>query len=1667
MEEETNILEGLVQDQDKPEQTALEEGLDSIYERYLSNNRLVDDSKKALRATTLLTTLARADDSKDIPSQLNAEAIAASEKLLKSGQEYQFRTELALGQMSREAANLSTLRQNMSKFNYSEQDRKVIDTAYNNIVNASAERRAKTALEEAAIERIQSMASADPVQAKVLLDLMDKDKGDAYSTWKNNNIKIQMLRQRAEELDEEYQQSGWGRTIINFAFGLVPTAYNFSRAGIVGDGTIGDFFAVGNSLRKQGETLWNMPMDEFVEYAAKDGELMKNLRYNASSMFGLIDDPAAATDIMENLIASTDDSKFWNNVWGGVEIASAIPWGKVATTTRTLVVNGATKDAVRNLDNAARILETGGEEAMERATGVTAREFEQEASVRAADPTRPGVSLATELADHMAAADKAIDEVMNPINAGRYNNLEELDAGVRARIDEIKAELGRPVKDVDVSVSTTKLPGGQVAHRVTMLIGKLDGFGFASEAAAKRAAANLGHQFEVVETVTEKTVPKFKPESKVEFNSKTVNAEDGESYYHYTVTSKDGDEIPVSFTLHHDTGVAEIDVGGLAVNKLGAKEIRSIAAQISDEVPEIKKFEGGRATGARAKSGKNLDEDGSVASIDAERLRGQTEIVRDMSGQFFIKITKDMPETAWLSGKLQPEQQGFVSRMLGRYIQSVARTSDPLLHGRAVEAGSYINRQLAVINKDLMGIFRRLPATSRKMVGEILHQGQLNRRWYSDDEVHFLMERSIGRRATDAEIAAYRDARLINDMEFRLHNTVIYLDKLQRGEESVKFRARWGEEFDEDVVIDYNLNQIPKDRVYNASENTHYVHGRNPLTTAELEKLKNNGYVMLEFPDAFHLPEGIVTNKVLIKKTDLEIRPLRENQLMYKPGGHTMYADRYFVKQGVEGVQKDTGSKYLLAPKTYRTAANAAEGRKWAEVMNAARVYAKENPGVAGEKLDELFFKSNKSFPTGEEFLAEVRHGSMNLDHPFEVTFDRELPTLYNRSGEDFTKLFNEDELGVNGYYRTTGRMYTGQKGDEVLKDTNGELADILDPYDTMVKSMQQVTRKFGLFDYKQNALTRFQNTYKQYLTADAADLEPGSFFLNAKVAPHVSVEIRNMIEAQRDAIKNVLRFETPEDKVARQRWQSLAEAALGNGDSKLRKMAHDAVWWWKERNPLSAMRGLAFDSKLGMFNIGQLLVQSSTMLSATAMSPKFGLAGMAGLYPMHSYLLRKGSEATLDAMVKKGVWKVMAFDTPQEFKEYARHMYKSGFTSMNGSHIMINDYGPAAHFGSFGEKANTVREHARVFFYTSETWNRLVAYRIAWGKAWEQGLRPIDKQFDLTVAKLADDYSFNMTHESAALWQKGIWSIPTQFWAYNQRMFDAMFGSRFKGWERARLIGLNLGIAGSAGIPGVEAVAELIKEKTGKAPDINSLYGIADRGIIDYINYQATGADVKIGERIGTGGWGTQVVRSLFGNSQFGEVSFADMVGGATYTIGKGVGKTMWSVAKYAAAESGSDMGDHALTKEAFMQMLKEVSTFGNLSKAMMIQQYGLYKSNKGTILADDLPESDAVYAALSFRPAKADEIGYMMAWRKDHDEAIQEVSTKLRNWRQEAMHTGDWEKNAQKANALIRLLPEADRRKVLQRVNNITDDSFYDYLDEKVTKEQSEHDMFNEGNQ
>lgn len=1037
---------------------------------------------------------------------------------------------------------------------------------------------------------------------------------------------------------------------------------------------------------------------------------------------------------------------------------------------------------------------------------------------------------------------------------------------------------------------------------------------------------------------------------------------------------------------------------------------------------------------------------------------------RDVSMQYFPQVRVAVTETGFYTQKLEVPERGWLA---GKLLGS-RKLTDIVLGNKAQVATNTRQRLQKTLEAQFLEGFHKLDKNERAFVGEFLMKQENEGKWFTEQEIRGIWQRAKGESPSEAELGAIRLHRDINDLEYAMRNDELYKDMHIRGMQTVNLNTSLGFHKFNGRVSEITSDAIGKERIYNVTDMKHYAYGLEELTAKEIGRLKSQGYKLVEAEEPIKLSDGTTVKTFISYPDNMTVSELERIQLNYRPGGHRMYTDKYFVKQVARGVQSDTAKAFLLNPSTYITAPTMKEAKAWADTMNKAIDMFKA--GATPAELDSEVFKMNKAYPSGADFKQWVDEGVIGLGDKLEAVFDRELPSAYNQAGPDIARFLDEDASGFNGWLRTNGRMYYSSKG-EHLKDFRGELAPTLDPYEAISKSLYNIANISSFADYKITAVDRWVRQFKDYLNVkDLPDLVKGSpvrIFNEATVLSNVPEKLKQQIMNQKAVITRTLNWETPFENQMKQNVRSFAEWVDGDGIRS--KASQKTLDWFYEKNPVSSLRGFVFDAKLGMFNIGQFAVQTSTSFAAISLSPELGARAIPLTLPMRWYLMKGGDETALDLLAKRGLGKLSGFADEAEFKSFMRNARKSGFFDITSQHQLVNSYGPQA-YATFGSKVEKIRELGRIPFNEAEMMNRTFAYRIAWGETVKGGKFTVgSQQFLEQVAGRAEDYAFQMSSSSAAWWQKGVLSVPTQFWAYNARMLEAMLGDTFTPAQRARLAVGQFMLYGTSGIIGMDLVADMIsKNNGGQKPSIDSWAGSLNRGFFDTLVYHATGADMSLGARMGTGNWFTDLMKDLTGNSDFADKSTVDVLGGATMGVTFGFAKSLGRLFKYSIAEAGGDItgeddANYSLTKDAATKMFANISTANNAMKAYVAYRYGMYLSGeKNTLLVDKLPKADAAFIMLGFKPGEADELTLSMQYLSDRSKASKDAAAQIRNWRTEMMVNPDkLEENMHKVNMFVKLLPDDIRLQALKQSKVGIPQSLYDSVEKKIELNQIERDM------
>jgi hypothetical protein len=955
-------------------------------------------------------------------------------------------------------------------------------------------------------------------------------------------------------------------------------------------------------------------------------------------------------------------------------------------------------------------------------------------------------------------------------------------------------------------------------------------------------------------------------------------------------------------------------------------------------------------------------------------------VVQDISGKWFVRHEAAVDESSFFSVTLPNSARG----MLANFFQSARLNA-----GVDVIAGAQVgelrrNVFIRQIVRPLEQTLRRLDGAARRQLNHIAQAGMSARKWYNREEFNMMYEANTNRRAPASVWNAYQSYRRMNDVEWELRNAAMYREKVTQGYASVSFEV--------DGVRADMLNG----RVFTTLPDNRVVYDPSTRSMRQLSEIPE-GHVVVRMAEPVQSADGWFADTFLLRRNQLTERALRYDQLAYSPGGHRMYPANWFVRQTRRGAQPD-GSEFLMNPRTFIGVRTEGQARFWAERMNQARALVlaadRQMTPELVRKIDELF-DGHQAFSTAREFAQYVEEGRVNLDEAFEVLGDRQLPEAYNNTT---TMRFGDpDETAFESWLGSQGRMYYGRKGEEVLPDFTGREGQVLNMQEMMQRSQANVANLYGFGDHRTEMVNRWARTYGRF--TGMSDRSPAEIFYQGLINTEDQT-ILNSAEASRRAIMNVMSHRTPMAQRTDAWTRSVIDRVAGMDPNswfgKLRTSAATGLDnWHRTNNFQAALTGAAFDMKLGLFNVAQLPLQLSHAMAIASLAPWDSGRVMINSGPSIAYMIN-GADGILDLLVSNGMHKTLGL-SGDDYRAMMRQMRNSGFVFPDNSHILINNAGTSA--------IQPIREAGRAFFNTGEGLVRGMAFQVGWMETRRKfsTMATDSPEFIRQAISRAHDYSFNMTRASAAFWQQGPLAVPTQFFSYFTRMIEAMTSNQFTMAQRAQLVAGQWAAYGRDGVPLANIIMDTYESltggPTGEYPDLETIEGTLRRGLVDRLWLMATGQDVVIGSRFGSGNQLGDIFNSLIGNSPYGETSFAAMAGGASYNIHlQAFGDAADFVndaLQYAASFHGDP--DINIPQRSFQRMASNISTFSNAHKAWMIHRFGIYQSGRGTVLIDGVPPQQWLASLLSFHPGETLELSELFQYFENEGEMVQEVSREV----------------------------------------------------------------------
>lgn len=1357
-----------------------------------------------------------------------------------------------------------------------------------------------------------------------------------------------------EDLDSRQKNMGWGETIVTYGEQFIPFLSWANTSNAIKDQKFGGFLP-GSNLREQVQYLYLLPPDQFKSALSQ--------AVNDIAKSNILD----AKTFAQAVISFSTSDEYLNNVFGLLDIAD------VATLGGSLALKGV-KRGVQATSGAARASGT-------RAAATAASEAPSEVAKAVKDAVK-GLEGAEPDLNKILTHQGKIDE------AGTYTALTRLKEDFTRvdpnhRVAELKSKVAS-IFNPDVLGDSIGTLSRESADRILL---------HARESAAALREAML------VPTV-----------GRLTDQALTVGLEGAKA------------TIKREFN-HFNDSILDIDYVSRQPSMASTYEINVKVAK-----PDQTLFE-------------NRNQAYFFAKEQYKLLDSDYRIEQQGTG-FYINITRTLDETQDAVRDVMVDTANSTPTGLANSLAGWVRTADDLIdpfsrgQRKAVQSlanemhryGKSVGESIGTLRKESRNKLNRLWEADRRYVDPAT--GKIGRfaKTLGEFEKNF---RTVNNAApTEAEAKAYFDAVALNDFDWFIRNYGVYRDKARTGVKEYTYSFETVDPKSGDIsttdiprfegkivekLPDYSSTDPFTVLVYDPTSKSHKFLKSTTLTDGDKQLLDGltgeNGFKAIEvYQVLMNRPFKKVTgsdepvNFVLLK--DYQESRLSWDQLPYQPGGHKVTASKFYVKQPVMSTGMDQRKVYM-GDKAVFGFETQAEAAKYAQRMEEARKIMLNGGDLKGylsrnlpfsDKQFRQFFEETVDPATGEripptflktERFVNVSSGRKTVDDYRDIAFEQDA----TRSPYGNYPLFDKEF--------TTSRdpdLWTVKElGSELNPVYKLDTARTLDPLVTLNRSMRNIMTDRAMNDYRISSIEKFATEFQDVMTVSRDEFlrSPMEYLENLPLDAKNSN--KDKLAAAKNSARAIKSFIGTNTELGKQiRWaqekaQNLVYNNLGQTSSDF--VSENLLG--SIPDPARFMRSVAFHTKLGLFNPVQLFVQGQGLAHAMAIAgPVNGTVGAAagGLFSIAR--LNKNPQI-LDRL--GSIYATLTRSSKKEFIESWQEMRKTGWDNVEGEVAFKDDVtDPKVFTSGFGQ----FLDKGTIFFKETERLLRQSAWHMAYREFRKENPdKMIGNLERMRILERADLLTLNMTRASNASWQQGLFSVPTQFFAFQARLAEQMLGKRLTQAEKRRAILMYSTLYGvPVGAGTVTAVypwyQEVREQAIARGVNVDDTWVQAfHNGMLSVILEGVTGTEYNVAERLGPGG--ISIVKELID----GDKTLNDFVFGASGSIlGDIIGSLDPLVGHLSDLFNGTNNYEGLLVED-FMNASKEISSLNSAFRVYMAAKTGEYISKKGTYIGDTTTFDSLVAAITGLTPVEMSDAFVKGNILKDMSEDKKELTKKITN--------------------------------------------------------------------
>lgn len=976
---------------------------------------------------------------------------------------------------------------------------------------------------------------------------------------------------------------------------------------------------------------------------------------------------------------------------------------------------------------------------------------------------------------------------------------------------------------------------------------------------------------------------------------------------------------------------------------------------------------------------------------------GNYDIVQQGAG-YALKVTDHVDETLdivrdWFT-KTQATSTpvSIMNRFLG-----LIRTTPDIVSKLEME-----NRHIATHGTQLLNSAIK---TEADKIGKLSREEWKNlRTFFERDNMEMRFSNTVGDFAAEYKnqfkvlpsertVRAYFAYRQLNDFDYVIRNLGFQRDLTIQGVKEYRFIQRFPETESAPSSTAYSPYFMGKEveklpvggksyGVYHFDSDTGgFSYHRSNQLPREMMKLidgsvQKDGYKILQIANPTERPihefvsghGGDVINFVVVK--DVSSRPLRPDMIPYKPGGHVEYSTQHFVKSPV--ISRAGGRHNYEGDVTVFGFHTEAEARKYSSVLNEAKRLM-----LTG---DHVNLKSYLAKNLPEEFQMgrfqkyfDVNGGTWNSTQDFHyVPTGKTTLDVHPKMGQGLVG-WSDEINSPHNLFVNVDKKFLGSRDEalQTIKELGSEQqplfklasADRIDPYTSLNRTVTNAAHARLVSDYKYFSVQNWAENFAHVIDADPEMLRRNPLYLlhNPQWRKGIDDAALATAQAQRLSILNFLGMDSPDVRMMKYVKDKMI-------NSVYERMGQKASDWSSEhllpavKDPTSYARGIAFHSKLGLFNIPQFINQAQAALHAIALAgPVIGMKGLAGATLMQALRYTEKPEI-IEHFAK--IASKLGWADAEQFKEAYKQLRRSGWDLVQGETGWKDDVrDPTFLNRGISKGFGAVLDAGAWFFKEGERTSRLTAWNSAFLE-WA-GKNPGVKFDDRAMAQVlsrADLMNLNMTRSSLSVAQTGLGAIPLQFWTYQKHMVEQMLGGRLTWQEKARAIatysamyGLPVGVLGTT--VGVWPMNDSIRQaalEQGISLD-NPAMDLAMQGIPAWIGNTVFGRPYNIPQK---GPQGIEALRDFW----YGDKTLSELAVGVSGQTIKDIGRYAAPVARDIWDIAFSDGEGYKLLLQDTIAATRTISGMNNYAKAIYAVNYGKYYTRADSPVMD----ADAIDAVI-----------------------------------------------------------------------------------------------------